>query len=97
MQSVPAFLTLDPVKIAKLGSALLEENFAAGENVVTQDEKGEKFYILEGGDCEVLLAVEENDPGTFKIEKLRSQCFDQPSPIIVVIIVRIIFTCSFFF
>ena len=35
--------------------------------------------------------------GTFKIEKLRSQCFDQPSPIIVVIIVRIIFTCSYFF
>jgi len=35
--------------------------------------------------------------GTFKIEKLRSQCFDTTFTIIVVIIVRIIFTCSFFF
>ena len=80
MQSVPAFLTLDPVKIAKLGSALLEENFAAGENVVTQDEKGEKFYILEGGDCEVLLAVEENDPvqvGTLQVGKYSKRRCEQ--------------------
>ena len=36
-------------------------------------------------------------PGTFKIEKLRSQCFDTTFTIIVVIIVKIIFACSFFF
>ena len=62
LQSVPAFLTLDPVKIAKLGSALLEEKFEAGEHIITQNEKGNKFYILEDGDCEVMLSVEENDP-----------------------------------
>ena len=70
LQSVPAFEVLDPVKIAKLGSALVDETFAAGENIITQDEQGDKFYILEEGDCEVLLSVEENDPvrvGTLQV------------------------------
>jgi CRP-like cAMP-binding protein len=62
LQSVPAFVTLDPVKIAKLGSALSEESFQAGDCIINQGEIGDKFYILESGDCEVLLAVEENDP-----------------------------------
>ena len=37
------------------------------------------------------------DIGTLKIEKCRSQCFDTTFTIIVVIVVKIIFTRSFFF
>jgi len=62
LQSVPAFLSLDPVKIAKLGSALVEETFQPGDFIINQGEIGDKFYVLEDGDCEVVLAVEENDP-----------------------------------
>jgi cGMP-dependent protein kinase len=61
LQSVPAFLTLDPVKIAKLGSALIEKEYTTGEDIIVQGAKGNKFFILESGDCEVLLSVDENE------------------------------------
>jgi serine/threonine protein kinase/CRP-like cAMP-binding protein len=63
LAEVPAFRNMDPVKLAKLGSALEETEYAAGTNVITQGETGDRFYILESGNVDVLLDPLEPEEG----------------------------------
>ena len=60
---MPAYRNMDPVKLAKLGSALEETEHAAGTNVITQGEKGDRFYILESGNVDILLDPLEPEEG----------------------------------
>ena len=69
MAEVPAFRHMDRVKLAKLGSALEEQSHPSGTNVITQGEKGDRFYILESGEVEILLdAIEADEDGEEPIE-----------------------------
>lgn len=42
----------------KLADALSTEIYHAGDNIVTQGESGDKFYLIESGSCEISKAAE---------------------------------------
>jgi len=57
---IPLLNNLTKDQLAKLGDKLKEEEFKKGENLMTQGEMGDKFFIITDGMCEVL----HNENGT---------------------------------
>jgi len=57
---IPLLNNLTKDQLAKLGDKLKEEEFQKNENLMTQGEMGDKFFIITDGMCEVL----HNENGT---------------------------------
>lgn len=59
LRSTELIGTLHDSEIAKVSEALEEKYFKDGENVVTQGEQGDAFYILKAGKCVVYVDQKE--------------------------------------
>ena len=51
LKRVPILASLDAYELSQVADALKPETFTAGSAIVKQGEPGEKFYILEEGEC----------------------------------------------
>ena len=56
LQAIPIFSQLDPVSLDSLVRRLLIERYAAGETIITQGEAGDRLYLVERGQVEVLAS-----------------------------------------
>lgn len=68
VSEVPILASMDIEELAKICDALKQEKFAAGETIVTQSETGNKFFIIESGEC---VATKSYVPGQVPREVLR--------------------------
>ncbi len=62
LRSVPLFVTLPNEPLDEIAHRLVEEHFAAGETVISQGERGDKFFILASGKVAVYQADENGRP-----------------------------------
>lgn len=51
LEEVPLLSTLKPYERAKIADALETVKFSAGENIITEGEPGDAFYLLEAGEA----------------------------------------------
>lgn len=56
LHAIPLFSNLDPAALAELGGQVMRERYAGGEDIVRQGEPGDKLYIIDKGQVEILLA-----------------------------------------
>ena len=56
---------MDPYERSKLADAFVSESFKAGQNVITEGDKGDKFYFLEEGEA---IATKALNPGEDPVE-----------------------------
>ena len=54
LQSVPILQTMDPYERSKLGDAVKEERYAAGEHIIRQGDSGEVFYMIIEGNAKAM-------------------------------------------
>lgn len=54
LQSVPILQTMDPYERSKLGDAVREEKFSAGDMVIRQGETGDTFFMLSDGSAKAM-------------------------------------------
>lgn len=59
LKDVKVLSGLTPQERSKLADALSTEMYHAGQNIVTEGEVGDKFYLIESGTCE----ISKNDAG----------------------------------
>jgi MFS family permease len=68
LRAVPMFAPLAPASLELLASQLERVRFAQGDEVIRQGESGDRFYMIEGGEVEVLedgVAARREGPGDF--------------------------------
>lgn len=53
LKDVTVLSGLTPQERSKLADALTTEMYHAGDNIVTEGETGDKFYLIESGSCEI--------------------------------------------
>lgn len=51
LEEVPLLSTLKPYERAKIADALETVKFAVGQNIITEGEPGDAFYLLEAGEA----------------------------------------------
>lgn len=61
LNRIPLFTGMERELLYKLASQLTKERFATGEEVVRQHEPGDKLYIIQRGQAEVLLHAEGSE------------------------------------
>jgi CRP/FNR family cyclic AMP-dependent transcriptional regulator len=54
MMKVPLFSRIGRRDLERIAAVATERQFAAGENIVTQDEDGDSMYVIMEGEAEVL-------------------------------------------
>jgi ATP-binding cassette, subfamily B, bacterial len=57
LRAIPLFSNLGAAALAELGSEIIRERYVEGEDVVRQGEPGDKLYIIDKGQVEVILAT----------------------------------------
>ncbi|KAF4671254.1 hypothetical protein FOL47_001598 [Perkinsus chesapeaki] len=63
LKSVPLLESMDSYERSKIADALKTENYKAGECIVRQGDDGDKFYMIEEGECTVFkVYVEGQEP-----------------------------------
>lgn len=73
LQEVPILKTLNHYELSQLSEMLVMDLFEAGEDVIKQGEEGDKFWILEEGECRAYISGDAgekevkiyNKPGDF--------------------------------
>ncbi len=68
LRGVPLFAPLAPLTLETLASGAVRVRFSGGESITTQDEPGDRFYVIASGDVEVLedgVRVRSEGPGEF--------------------------------
>src|SRR5207249_3655342 len=55
LRAIPLFSALGGDALASLADRLMPERYAAGEDVVRQGEPGDKLYIINWGQTEILI------------------------------------------
>jgi CRP-like cAMP-binding protein len=55
LHGVPSFRSLDMASLEDVVARLHSQAFAAGEDVVRQGERGDRFYVIASGEAEVVL------------------------------------------
>jgi len=55
LQSIPIFAPLSPPVLEQLASRLAPVHVRAGEEIIRQGEHGDRFYIIAGGEVDVVL------------------------------------------
>ena len=58
LSSIPAFAELPSAELEELASALREVEVRAGVEVVTVDDYGDAFYVVEEGEAEVVTVTD---------------------------------------
>ena len=61
LKSVSIFSTLDNYELSQICDAIKVENFEKGKTVIRQNEKGDKFYILDEGECYASIIFSHNE------------------------------------
>jgi CRP-like cAMP-binding protein len=56
------FALLEPEKMLALFSRMTEHKYSPGQNIITQGEKGEKYYIIKSGKASVIRKDKGKDP-----------------------------------
>lgn len=59
LQDVPLLSNLQGKQLKELAECMKTREYEIGENVITQGETGDGFYIIEEGTCEVLVVNED--------------------------------------
>jgi len=62
MKTLQPFALLEPEKMLTLSDKLEEKNYAPGENIIVQGEKGDAYFIVKSGSVAVLKKKGEDDP-----------------------------------
>ncbi|KAF4688775.1 hypothetical protein FOZ60_002441 [Perkinsus olseni] len=63
LKSVPLLESMDSYERSKIADALRTENYKAGETIVRQGDTGDKFYMVEEGECTVYkVYVQDQEP-----------------------------------
>ncbi|CAH2259125.1 jg9980 [Pararge aegeria aegeria] len=68
LASVPLLQGIHPIELTKIADFLKREFFSAGTVVVRQGDRGDKFYIIRGG--EVVVTKREEDAGERRVGSL---------------------------
>jgi ABC-type multidrug transport system fused ATPase/permease subunit len=61
LHAIPLFSNLGTDALRELGGEVMRERYAGGEDVVRQGEQGDKLYIIDKGQVEILLANAAGD------------------------------------
>ena len=61
LKSVSIFSTLDNYELSQICDAIKVEYFEKGKTVIKQNEKGDKFYILDEGECYASIIFSHNE------------------------------------
>merc|ERR550514_1551019 len=61
LQDVPILKTLNHYELSRLSELMEAELFETGEEVITQGEEGDKFYILEEGEARAYISGESGE------------------------------------
>ncbi len=61
LQRVPLFQGLNNRQLGKLAQRFVERHYAAGQNMVTQGEGGEGFFVLVSGKAEAIRARSDGE------------------------------------
>lgn len=69
LSSVPLLQEIHPIELAQISDFLKREFFSTGTAVVRQGDRGDKFYIIRGG--EVVVTKREGDDGEKRIGVLK--------------------------
>ena len=59
LQKCPAFEKASPTMLADTAAKMRHEKFASSENIVTQGEVGDKFYIIRSGRVDIFYTTED--------------------------------------
>jgi CRP-like cAMP-binding protein/rhodanese-related sulfurtransferase len=62
MKALEPFVHLQPDHIALLFDRLLEKKYKPGEDIITQGQKGDYYYIVKSGHVVVLKQIHEEEP-----------------------------------
>ncbi len=54
MKTLQPFALLEPEKMAMIKDRLKEEKYASGENIITQGDKGDLYYIIKSGKVSIM-------------------------------------------
>lgn len=68
LSQVPLLSDLEEVEKLTIADALISEPFKAGDTLIRQGDKGDKFYIVKSGVCKCMVATESKSEG---VEVLR--------------------------
>ncbi|MEA2446798.1 MAG: ATP-binding cassette, subfamily bacterial, partial [Actinomycetota bacterium] len=55
LKEVPLFERLEPVVLGLIAERLMPEKFAAGDDIVHQGDRADKFYVISSGRAEVMI------------------------------------------
>ena len=61
LKNVSIFSTLDNYELSQICDAIRVETFEKGKTVIRQNEKGDKFYILDEGECYASIIFSHNE------------------------------------
>ncbi|EIW68872.1 hypothetical protein TREMEDRAFT_44181 [Tremella mesenterica DSM 1558] len=67
LSEVPILASLQPQERAKIADVLESRTFAAGENVITEGDAGEEFFLIESGQA---VAVKKSEGGETMVKQL---------------------------
>ena len=56
LQTVPLLQTMDPYERSKLGDAVKEETYSQGQYIITEGEKGDRFFLLDEGTAQATIS-----------------------------------------
>ena len=70
LKTLQPLALIEPEKMLALISSMQEKTFAPGENIITQGEKGDAYYIVKSGCVAVLQKKGDNEPE--KVAELKS-------------------------
>jgi len=69
LKGVPILSSLEPSELYKVADALEPQNFEDGQNIITEGETGDKFYIVIEGEAVVLKKMEGRDEEVLRLSK----------------------------
>ena len=61
LQTVPILQSMDPYERSKLGDAVREEHFSAGEYIIRQGSAGDVFYMMSEGTAKATKIIDGNE------------------------------------
>ena len=56
---------MEPYERSVLSDAFIEESFKAGQQIIKEGEEGNKFYLVEEGQCVATIGAEKKEVMTY--------------------------------
>ena len=65
LSKVKILETMEPYERSVLSDAFIEESFQAGQQIIKEGEEGNKFYLVEEGQCVATIGAEKKEVMTY--------------------------------